>query len=122
MIDRTSFHPSRLVIGIFLILVGAFALADNLDLVEVDVAWRLWPLLLVGLGVVKLLFPGDRGERWGGAWLLMVGCWAAVSSWGWLGLSWHSSWPLLLIGVGGLIAARAVLGGDDRHPEASHGR
>ena len=122
MNDRPGFNPSRLVIGLFLILMGAFALAGNLDLFDTHLAWRLWPLLLVGLGIVKLLFPGERGERWGGAWLLVVGCWAMASTWGWLGLTWHNSWPLLLIGVGGLMTLRAVFGGDRCCKEVADGR
>lgn len=122
MTDRPSFHPSRLVIGLFLILVGAFALAGNLDLYDHRLAWRLWPLLLIGLGAVKLLFPREPGERWGGAWLAMVGGWALGNTFGWLGLTWHNSWPLLLIGVGGMITLRAVFGRDENTAEVGHGR
>lgn len=114
MVDRSKFHPSRLVFGLFLILVGALALAGKLDLLDSRLVWRLWPLLLLGLGAVKLLFPRERGERWGGAWLLVVGTWALCSTFDWLGLSWHNSWPILLIGVGGLMALRAVFDRDGR--------
>ncbi len=122
MIDRSRFHPSRLVFGICLILVGALSLAGKLDLLDSRLVWRLWPLLLLGLGTVKLLFPRERGERWGGAWLLVVGGWALCSTFGWLGLSWHNSWPILLIGVGGLMALRAVFDRDGQQPGADYER
>ena len=120
--DRPAVHPSRLVLGLFLILVGALGLAGHWNLLDDRLLWRLWPVLLLGLGGAKLFFPKEPSDRWGGAWLLIVGGWALTCTFGWMGLSWHNAWPILLIGVGGLMALRAVIGPVAHGLRDGHGR
>ncbi len=52
--------------ALVLVLVGALALAVNLELLEVDVvrlARTWWPLLLILLGVGLFFTPDDRGGK-----------------------------------------------------------
>ncbi|NJD25361.1 MAG: hypothetical protein FIB06_08125 [Betaproteobacteria bacterium] len=49
--------------AIVLIVIGAVALAVNLDLFEVDLIALLrkwWPLALIGIGLALFFTPGDR--------------------------------------------------------------
>ena len=45
---------SRLVIGLALIAAGLLFTLDNFGLVDVGRIWRLWPLVLVAVGLAKL--------------------------------------------------------------------
>ncbi len=49
-------------ISLALVVVGALALAVNLDLLEIDLVALLrkwWPLALIALGLALYLTPGD---------------------------------------------------------------
>jgi hypothetical protein len=55
-------------ISLALIVIGALALAVNLDLLEIDLVKLLrtwWPLALIGIGIALFLTPGDGGRRSG---------------------------------------------------------
>jgi predicted membrane protein len=45
---------SRLIIGLALIAAGLLFTLDNFGLVDVGQLWRLWPLVLVAVGLAKL--------------------------------------------------------------------
>ena len=100
----------RLVVGLFLMLLGALLLANQFDLLHIGRVWDYWPLLLMGLGVVKIARPDDGDGRWGGGWLLMVGLYCGISEWRWFGLDWHNSWPLMVIAAGTMMVVKAIGG------------
>jgi len=55
-------------ISLVLIVIGALALAVNLDLLEIDLVKLLrtwWPLALIGVGIALFLTPGDGGKKSG---------------------------------------------------------
>jgi predicted membrane protein len=54
--------PSSRWVGVLLVLVGAAFLADNLDIINIDVEDYLWPLILVAVGVL-ILFGGRSRRR-----------------------------------------------------------
>jgi len=90
----------RLVIGVFLLGLGGLLLADNLGYNIPGRVWDYWPFLLIGLGAVKMLWPGDGDEREGGYWILVAGLYCWISSWGLYGLHWGSAWPIFLLAAG----------------------
>lgn len=52
--------------AISLTVIGALALAVNLDLIEIDIVQLMrkwWPLALISLGVALYFTPDDSGER-----------------------------------------------------------
>lgn len=51
---------TKLIIGLFVTLVGLLLTADNLDLFEGDRLLRYWPAVLVVIGLLKLPDPGQR--------------------------------------------------------------
>jgi len=91
----------RLVFGAFLVGLGCLLLADNLGFAVPHGLWSYWPFLLIALGAVKMLWPGDADERGGGYWILVSGIYCWISSWGLYGLHWGSAWPIFLL-AGGL--------------------
>ena len=61
---------------------------------------RLWPLIVIVVGVVRLSSAETRRKRSGGLVLTVVGVWLLLNTLGILGLDWSESWPLLLILIG----------------------
>lgn len=99
---------TRLVFGVFLMLVGGLLIADNLGFDVPATVWSYWPFLLIALGAVKLLLgPGDGRE--GGFWMVLAGVYGWVSVFRIGGLSFGSAWPIFLLGAGLWIAIGRVV-------------
>lgn len=108
--------PGTLVAGIVLIVFGVLFLLDRADVTDFgDVVRRYWPMFVIGSGVMKI----SRGEIWNGLWLLAVGSWLQLVTLHLFGLTYGSSWPLLLIVLGGGMMLRALIGTTGRHTGAS---
>lgn len=94
---RLSVRRKDLVSGVLLIGIGLIFLASNLGtLPEANVA-RMWPLVLVVIGLYKILVPGDDG-LWGGVSLLLIaGIFLAHN---YRVMRIHDSWPLFIVVAG----------------------
>jgi hypothetical protein len=66
----------------------------------------LWPLLIVGLGVSKILGACCRAQQRDGAWVLALGLWFVLNEF--TNLRYHDTWPLLLVAFGTLVTWQAV--------------
>lgn len=110
--------------GILLITVGLLFMADRQGLLSFH---HLWPVIIIVLGAVTLLFPGDsvqvgvvaggRGERRrnrsrvsGGLWMIFVGVLLLANQNNWM--AFRDSWPLFIV-AGGLAM---IIGGLGRRP------
>ena len=98
---------SHLIGGLVLIALGVLFLLQKADLFYLGSLFEFWPLILVVMGIVKLS-AGNYEERKGGLWLLVIGCWLLLSSLEIFGLHYGSSWPLLLVGIGGVIIWQSI--------------
>lgn len=96
-------NSGRVLVGLAIVAVGIIMLIDRMGFADIHLSGRFWPLILIGLGLIKMFDPpqrdGHRSRRSGG-WLLWVGVWGLVSEFHVLGLEYATSWPLLVIGVG----------------------
>ena len=106
--DRTSlFNGSpRLVLGLGLVVFGGLLLLGRLDIIDTDAVLRLWPLILVALGLQQFFNPrtGAAGERIfpvnGVIWMAIGGI-LLLNSVGILRASlWELFWPAILIAIG----------------------
>lgn len=109
--SRERPHGGALMAGLILIGVGTCFLLYNFGLIDFEFPWRWWPLILVAIGAGKLVTAGDSDEVRGGAWLVLIGGWLLLNVQGWFGLSWHNSWPLMIVAAGLMIAWKAWSGG-----------
>ncbi len=91
---------AHLLIGSFLVLAGGALLLENLDLVDIGSVWRFWPLILVGLGIVRIKDATSRREQGVGLWLLLLGLWLTVSILNIGGLTFSDTWPAVFIALG----------------------
>ena len=87
-------------VGLFLLAAGVALMLDKLDIFYVGSVWHLWPLIFIAMGLGKLLDAQFACEYRKGIWFLFLGGWFLVSELHILGLGYHNSWPILLIGVG----------------------
>ena len=54
-------RPSSLFAPIIMITVGAALLLSNLGYLKFESVWRLWPLVLIAVGL-NIVFAGARGK------------------------------------------------------------
>ncbi|HEX7686529.1 MAG TPA: DUF5668 domain-containing protein [Burkholderiaceae bacterium] len=93
----------RIVFGLFIIVVGLFALLDNLHLFDSHLVQPYWPLVFVALGALKLGQNDHPRRRWFGAVLIAVGAAMTANNLGLVRFQVRDWWPLLLVGVGLLV-------------------
>ena len=83
--------------GLLLIAIGLIFLASNLGTMpEINMA-RQWPLILVAIGVIKILAPGDD-SRWDGVPLLLIAGIFLAHNYHVMRI--HDSWPLFIVVAG----------------------
>jgi hypothetical protein len=106
-IDSSALFTGSLLIG-----VGSLFLLDRLDIIEFHfVVSRFWPLIIVFIGASRVM----KGNAWGGSWLIAVGTWLQLVRLHAFGLTYSSSWPLLLIAMGAGMIVRALIETRRRH-------
>lgn len=103
---------SKFVWGGVLLLLGTALLLDNLEVVELGSVWKYWPFILVAIGIGKLLGANNSKERGDGLWWIFLGAWFYVSVFHVFGLTFSTSWPLLLVGIGASMVWRSLSRGD----------
>lgn len=105
---RQRMRHAGMVPAIVLIAVGAIFFLNNLHIFYFQDVWRYWPVILVGLGLVKLVDAPDNRGRTGGAILLVVGAILLAPNLGFWDVSIGDLWPLFLIGLGALLLVQRV--------------
>lgn len=101
----------RFILGFGLIAVGVLFTLDNMGLLYADDYLRLWPLLLVALGVGQLVAASAPSERIGGAIWVVIGGWLLAYELGWVRYGVFDLWPLVLVMIGGSLIFRAMRSG-----------
>ena len=97
---NTSRNASRLFAGLVVIALGAIALLDNFNIVRIGNVWRLWPLILIAVGLAKLLRPRGSPGRFAGTLLSIAGLWLLLENLGVWPYSLGDLWPLFVVAVG----------------------
>lgn len=114
---RPGVDSGKLAMGVLFVAFGAIFLLDRFFWIDPRETFRLWPLLLIAYGLVKIIFPGQgrcgRGSRLGGFWPLLIGGVFLADMLDVMAL--HESWPLFIVGIGIVMVLRAV--GVDRSAE-----
>jgi hypothetical protein len=91
---------SRLVLGIFLILLGAVLLAANLGYAFPAGWWQYFPVPFIALGLWGIILPNRHLDRSGGVWLLAIGLYCLIGIFDLLNLGWSGAWPIFVIAAG----------------------
>jgi predicted membrane protein len=93
-------NASRLFVGLVILALGSLALLDNFGVVRIVNVWRMWPLILVAVGMAKLLQARGSHGRFPGALFLIVGLWLLGQNLGVWPYSLGQLWPLLVVALG----------------------
>ena len=91
--DRST---GRIIMGALLVAAGAALLVERLG--AMPPMWRngIWPVLLIGFGMARLLQPSGRGRE--GLFFVLSGAWWLAGASGWISL--ERTWPLLFVAAG----------------------
>ena len=96
---------NRKTVGLVLITVGLVLTLDSAGLLRTEGLSRWWPLLLIGIGIVKVRQPREDGQRAAGVAFLMLGGLFQLTS-----ILAVTSWTLLLIASGVFLLWHGVEG------------
>jgi predicted membrane protein len=98
--DPVNRQRGRVVFGAFIVVIGLFALLDNLHLFDSHLVQPYWPLVFVALGALKLSSPRNPGSYIFGGGLILAGAGMTLQNLGLIHLEWRQLWPVALILVG----------------------
>jgi hypothetical protein len=94
--------------GLFLIVAGTALLLSRLGIANFHWMFRnLWPLFLVTIGLSKLF---HRKSIWAGLWMITLGAWFQAVTLHFHGLTYESSWPMILVLFGAGIILKTIVG------------
>ena len=117
-IQRPAIRPGAIAGGILLLVLGAGMMLDTTGIADIRTGRLVAPLVLVAMGVASLLSEktcgshrrgGRRGRNsFAGLWMIGIGAWMLVSQTHLFGLTFGTSWPLLVILTGIMIVIRGI--------------
>lgn len=107
-VQRSPIFPPGLIFGLLLAAAGVLLLLDNAGVLRIGNIFRLWPLLLVAMGVTHVAQAEDSTARAWGAILGIVGLVFLADSLGWLHVRFSLIWPLGLVALGALMLWRSL--------------
>ncbi|HEX3067746.1 MAG TPA: DUF5668 domain-containing protein [Thermoanaerobaculia bacterium] len=105
--NRRRINADGLFWGLLLIGGGTLLLLQRFHVA--DFSWNLgswWPLFIVLVGMSKL---AHRRSIWSGLWVIALGAWLQAVNLHWYGLTYNSSWPLLLVILGAGMIGRTII-------------
>ena len=121
--DPMNRQRSGIVFGAFIIVVGLFALLDNLHLFDSHRVQPYWPLVFVALGALKLAQSRRSGHLIVGGTLVALGAGMTLQNLGLIHFEWRQLWPVALILVGLNVITKSLrLQGDAACRTARYGQ
>nr|WP_315466459.1 DUF5668 domain-containing protein [uncultured Undibacterium sp.] len=93
----------RLILGAFIIIIGALALLDNLRIFNTRDLLQFWPTVFVVAGAIKLSQANTRSGYIIGGGLIAAGTIITLNRLGVINFRMRDWWPLLMIGAGLLV-------------------
>ena len=91
----------NIVIGAMLVVTGLAIMLDRAGVLHLSGQWTLWPIILGGIGLARLLqsVPGEPKQ---GLLFLTAAVWLFLGEAGWVSLA--DSWPIAIIVFGVIVA------------------
>jgi len=103
-------NQRRILFGLFIIIIGALSLLDNLHLFDARDVLHFWPMAFIALGVLKIVQTRHASGYFVGAALIAAGVVLTLQSMGIIAFRWRDWWPVLLIAGGVLVIFRGLFG------------
>ena len=95
-----------MVWGIALIVLGSLFLLERTGMIDVPSLGSLWPAVFGVIAIARVA----EGQYGSAVTFLLLGAWFFACEFGWYGLDYSNSWPLVMIAVGAGIVVRALGG------------
>lgn len=109
------------VVGSILLMSGFALLLEARTNIRIDFWSSGWTVLLFTVGLIRFIDPrvgdGECPSRRTGAWLMTVGAWGFISMNKLFGLTFQTSWSLLIVAAGILTVWWAI--DESRKPAVS---
>jgi predicted membrane protein len=117
--QRRERNPAtQMIIGLFVIGVGMLFLLDNLGWLDLDLRIHIFPTILIGAGILKVLQTRTQSGVVVGGCLILAGCLFMLKAMGYLNIDWRTLWPLFMIGAGVAVVVKSNI---NRHAPAPDG-
>jgi Domain of unknown function (DUF5668)/Cell wall-active antibiotics response 4TMS YvqF len=96
----------RLIFGLAIMAWGLMLTLDNFGVVEARQYWKLWPVIMIAVGLARLAESVRSGSRMSGGLLVIIGLAFLLHNLEIVRLK--QLWPLILFVVGGSIVWKAL--------------
>jgi hypothetical protein len=106
MEDEPRRNAKSMIWGFFLVALGSVLLLDRFGMVSIPELGRLWPLILIVIGVTRVAV----GRPASSVTFFLLGAWFLACEFDWYGLTYSNSWPLILVAIGASMVLRAIVG------------
>jgi hypothetical protein len=110
--ETRRFDAGRVTGGVILLGVGILMLLDRTRVIAGHASQLIPGFVLILIGAVQMIEPRECGRRGGpfrGLWPILIGVWLLVNAVELWGLTYRTSWPLLIVALGVLMVAREML-------------
>jgi hypothetical protein len=111
--SRGGFDMPKLAMGLFLVALGLAFLFDRLFWWDAHEFLRLWPVWLIGFGLLRVAYPREGRSRLAGFWPVLIGGIFLLDTLDVVPVS--HSWPLFIVGAGILMMLKGAGAGRRRH-------
>lgn len=89
-----------LLLGCFIILIGALTLINNLNIFDTSSYLQFWPMVFIALGILKIIQANGRSGYFIGLAFLLIGSALTLKHLGLIQFRLHDWWPVFLILAG----------------------
>jgi predicted membrane protein len=110
MATRQEYYAPRLILGLGIILIGALFLLGNLDIINGHDYLRLWPGILIFIGIAYVIQCSHGSGRIWGIILTFIGAAMLLDRLYFIHFSLWDYWPLILIFIGGMMILKGSPG------------
>ena len=105
---HNSFFAPRLVLGLGIIIIGVLFLLGNMDIIDPHEYLRLWPAILIVVGIAYLIQCQHGSGRVWGIILTFVGTAMLLDRLYFIHFSLWDYWPLILIFIGMMMIVKSL--------------
>ncbi len=103
---QENFFAPRLILGLGIITLGALFLLGNLDIIDAHDYLRLWPGILIVIGIAYIIQCRTGSGRIWGIILTFIGAAMLLDRLYFIHFSLWDYWPLILVFIGGTMILR----------------